>query len=121
VTNNIIILADENIDHRIIKAIQRIGIEVQAVYFSNRGISDLEVIAWAKTPPPKVILTEDKDFGKLVFSNDTQDLSVIFLRYPFKETAAIIESILKLLQYQQEYILGHFTTVTINKIRSRKI
>jgi len=64
-----IILADENIDHRIIEAIQGIGIEVQAVYFTNRGISDLEVIAWAKTPPPKVILTEDKDFGKLVFRN----------------------------------------------------
>ena len=116
-----IILADENIDHRIIKAIESIGIEVQAVYFSNRGISDLEVMTWAKTPPPKVILTEDKDFGKLVFRNFIQDVSVIFLRYPYKETAAIIENILRLLQYQQEYVLGHFTAVTINKIRSRKI
>ena len=116
-----IVLADENIDHRIIEAIQSIGIEVQAVYFTNRGISDLEVIAWAKTPPPKVILTEDKDFGKLVFRNYIQDLSVIFLRYPYKEMAAIIKNILKLLQHQQEYVFGHFTTVIINKIRSRKI
>ncbi len=115
-----IILADENMDHRIIKAIEGIGIEVQSVYFSSRGISDTEVIAWAKTPPPKVILTEDKDFGKLVFRNYMQDLSVIFLCYPYNETAAIIENILRLLQYQQEYVFGHFTTVTINKIRQER-
>lgn len=41
-----IILADENVDHRIIEAIRGIGMEVQAVYFTNRGISDLEVIIW---------------------------------------------------------------------------
>jgi len=43
-----IVLADENIDHRIIEAIQGIGIEVQAGYFTNRGISDLELIAGQK-------------------------------------------------------------------------
>ena len=43
-----IILADENIDHRIIEAIKGIGVEVQSVYFANRGASDLEVVKWAK-------------------------------------------------------------------------
>ncbi len=62
-----IVLADEDIDRRIIEAIRGIGIEVQAVYFTNRGISDLEIIAWAKKPPPKVILTERLRFWQACF------------------------------------------------------
>ena len=90
-----------------------------AVYFTNRGISDLEIITLATTPP-KIILTENKDFGDLVFRENIKGLFVIFLRYPYYETTVIIERIIKFLKYHQEYVIDHFTTITINKFAQEK-
>lgn len=57
------ILADENIDHSLIKAIRSAGFEVHSIYESNRGLSDEAIIAFSRNPP-RIILTEDKDFGE---------------------------------------------------------
>lgn len=43
------ILADENINASVIKAIKEAGIEVISVFEEKRGISDEEVIAFSKT------------------------------------------------------------------------
>ena len=56
------ILADENIDFRIINALRDEGITVLSVYESYRGIPDFEVIQKSLSPN-QIILTEDKDFG----------------------------------------------------------
>jgi predicted nuclease of predicted toxin-antitoxin system len=57
------ILADESLDLVIIEAIQKKGIEVYSIFDLNRGISDEEVIQISRNPP-RIILTEDKDFGE---------------------------------------------------------
>jgi predicted nuclease of predicted toxin-antitoxin system len=61
------ILADENIDHSLIEAIREIGIEVLSIYEMNRGIKDEFIIELSRNPP-RIILTEDKDFGEWVFA-----------------------------------------------------
>ena len=65
------ILADENISQEIILALRNIGIEVYSIYETNRGISDDEIIQLSRNPP-RIILTEDKDFGEWVFSHHTR-------------------------------------------------
>lgn len=55
------ILADENIDEQLIGAIRAIGIEVQSIAKTNKGIADSQIIELARIPP-RIILTEDKDF-----------------------------------------------------------
>ncbi len=62
------ILADENVDYRIIKALRSEGIEVIALVEENPGITDLEVVKLA-TNLDVVLLTEDADFGRLVFAH----------------------------------------------------
>lgn len=57
------IIADENIEHSLIAAIRAIGLEVVSIYESGRGIRDEDIINALRTPP-RIILTEDKDFGK---------------------------------------------------------
>lgn len=76
------IIADENIDHSLIAAIRAIGLEVVSVHESDRGIRDEDIISASRTPP-RIILTEDKDFGEWVFAHGIRDISVIFLQYPF--------------------------------------
>ena len=57
------ILADENIDHRLIAKVRTAGYAIESVYESHRGLTDEAIIALSRNPP-RIILTEDKDFGE---------------------------------------------------------
>ena len=57
------IIADENIDEVLIKFLRSKEIEVYSIKESDRGISDASIIEFSKDPP-RIILTEDKDFGE---------------------------------------------------------
>lgn len=59
------ILADENIDHSLIAALRTAGYVVDSVYESHRSLSDEAIIELSRNPP-RLILTEDKDFGEWV-------------------------------------------------------
>ena len=114
------ILADENIDHRLIAAIREIGIDVYSIYELNRGLKDESILNFSRDPP-RIILTEDKDFGEWIFAHRVEDISVLFLRYHFSETELIKQSLIKLLSERKDALKGHFTTLTVKKIRIRKI
>ena len=114
------IIADENIDHSLITTIRELDIEVYSVYESNRGIRD-EAIIESSRSPPRIILTEDKDFGEWVFAHNVKGISVLFLRYHFKETEAMRHVLIKLLSERLTELVGCFTTLTIQKIRIRRI
>ncbi|MGV3599882.1 MAG: DUF5615 family PIN-like protein [Dyadobacter fermentans] len=112
------ILADENIDHNLIRAIRNAGFDVYSIYESNRGLPDDAIIDFSRNPR-RIILTEDKDFGEWVFAHHISDISVIFLRYAFPETETISEILIRLLNERSAGLFGHFTTITTQKIRSR--
>lgn len=114
------ILADENIDGQIIDAIRTIGVEVHSVADTHSGIKDEKVIELSKNPP-RIILTEDKDFGEWVFAHGIVDISVILLRYKFADTAQIIQVVTDLLTRKINDLVGKFTVITIDKIRIRDL
>ena len=114
------ILADENIDHSIIAALRVAGYSVDSVYETHRSFSDTPIIELARNPP-RIILTEDKDFGEWVFAHGIRDISVIFLRYQFRDTAALLATLLELLRTRLPDLQGAFTTVAVQKIRIRPL
>lgn len=87
------ILVDENIDDQITRAI---GIEVYSISEKHSGINDEQIVELSKEPP-RIILTEDKDFGEWVFSHGVKGISVILLRYKFKDRKRMISIITDLL------------------------
>lgn len=114
------ILADENIDHSLIAALRAAGYSVESVYEAHRSITDEAVISLSRNPL-RLILTEDKDFGEWVFAHGIRDISVIFLRYHFRDTAELIATLLELLRTRLPDLQGAFTTVGVHKIRIRKL
>jgi predicted nuclease of predicted toxin-antitoxin system len=113
-------MADENIDHCLIDAIRELGIDVYSINELNGGIRDEQVIELSRNPP-RIILTEDKDFGEWVFAHHVRGISVLLLRYHFKETAVMKEILIQLLSERLDKLVGCFTTVTTQKLRSRRI
>ena len=69
----------------------------------------------------KIILTEDKDFGEWVFSHHIKGISVILLRYQFKEQDEIIDSLVTYLKNNHNKLNDKFVTITTNKIRIRNL
>lgn len=72
-----IIIADENIEHLLIEKLKQY-FQVISIYESYRGASD-KYIAEIATRENAIILTEDKDFGDLVFIHNQAHLSVILI------------------------------------------
>ncbi len=115
------IIADENINFQIIKKLRENDCLVVSVLESYSGITDKEVIELANVNHA-ILLTEDKDFGELVFSYKLSITSVIFLRYEVLEIESIIEKLLFLLNEKElSYFQNKFLTLTPNKIRIRDL
>ena len=106
------ILADENIDHSIIACLRAEGIEVYSIYENQRGTIDLDIVTLSRNPP-RIILTEDKDFADIVFAYQTKGISVILLRYSF--------ILINFLRNNISEIWDKFVTITTSKIRIRVI
>lgn len=91
------ILADENIDARLVSVLRSQEIEVLSIQEEHRGIPDEQVISLSKHPP-RIILTEDKDFGEWVYAHKESDISVILLRYQANELEHISTILLELIE-----------------------
>jgi predicted nuclease of predicted toxin-antitoxin system len=114
------IIADENIPPEMVAALRGHGVDVVYVREDFRGICDEDVI-WLSREMNRIILTEDKDFGEWVFAHRAEGVSVIFLRYHFKQQKEVTDSLIRLIDTEQEKLLGRFTTVSDRKVRSRDI
>lgn len=114
------ILADENIDARIVSVLRANKIEVFYIKEGFCGISDAEEIEMSKNPP-RIISTEDKDFGEWVYSHNEKSISVILLRYSADELPNIIDIFLNLLEEKGHSLFGKFTSITSRKIRIRSL
>lgn len=110
------ILADENLNVQFIKDLRQEGHEVLSVYEQFKGLTDPSVVALA-LQGKAILVTEDKDFGELVFAHKIAKLTIVFLRYQKRE----IEMVRRLLiQVIREYAVkegNFFVTIARGKIR----
>jgi len=67
------------------------------------------------------MITEDKDFGELVFSHGIEGVSVLLMRYDQPQYELIEASVLKCIEDYSRDPDRCFITVSKNKIRTRRI
>tara|TARA_R110000868_G_scaffold282186_1_gene542399 strand:- start:110 stop:457 length:348 start_codon:yes stop_codon:yes gene_type:complete len=115
-----LIIADENIDQSLINFLREKDFEVFSIRDNHAGISDNEVVALVKSKKG-VLLTEDKDFGELVFAHGILGLAIIFLRYSKSETLEIERRLLVVLTDHYPKQDNFFITITNSKTRLTKI
>ena len=88
---------------------------------SLRGISDYDISSLSVSPP-RIILTEDKDFGDIVFLENKKVTGVILLRYQAFERPEIIQELILYLKGETlESLTNKFVTISLGKIRIRNI
>lgn len=114
------ILADECCDAPLIQALREDGHDVLYVLESLSGASDDDVLALAFVEN-RVLLTEDKDFGELVYRLRKQTHGIILLRFGVADHSLKISRLLNLLNDSSERIPGAFVVLEADKTRIRPL
>jgi predicted nuclease of predicted toxin-antitoxin system len=111
--------ADEGVDKPIVDALRQAGFDVLYILETNQGADDEFILRLANTEQ-RVLLTQDKDFGELVFRLRNAHNGVVLIRlngYTPLEKASIVVNLL--LEHKDE-LLNAFTVIQPNAIRIRK-
>jgi len=105
-------LADESCDFAVVRALRAAGHDVVAVAEIAPQAADETVIELA-VREGCLLLTEDKDFGQLVYAAGC----VILFRFPARPRASLAEAVLKLVTGHGERLVGRFVVVQPGRIR----
>lgn len=109
-------LADESCDFGVVRALRAEGYDVLALTEITTRSVDSDVIAQA-SQEKRVLLTEDKDFGQLVFASQADSAGVILIRYPGNTRKSLQDAVVKLAHEQGDEIRTAFVVMQPGYIR----
>lgn len=103
-------LADESCDFAVVRTLRAEGHDVLAVgEFQQRSV-DQEVMELA-VAEDRILLTEDKDFGRLAFAAHAESPAVILIRFPASARVTLAATILQLVNQQGSKLKGAFVVL----------
>ena len=114
------LLADENIAAPLVRALREAEIDVIYVAESASGITDDEVLEIARRED-RLLLTEDKDFGELVFRMKRDLPGVIMLRLPAGRWEAHWGRLRVVIRRHADKFSGCYTVIEQTRVRFRPL
>jgi predicted nuclease of predicted toxin-antitoxin system len=113
-------LADESCDFAVVRALRNKGYDVLAVSEYMRRSDDRDLIEQSYREN-RILLTEDKDFGWLVFASHAVSAGVILIRYPNNVRSTLGRSVLQLVERYGSELINAYVVVQPGQVRfSRK-
>ncbi len=113
-------LVDENVDFPVVLYLRNKGYDVLAISEGYRSIEDSLILKMA-FEEQRIVITNDKDFGYLVFRENIKSEGIILFRLGDQSSKAKIKVLDLLLMEHSEKLRGSFIVITENKIRTRKL
>ncbi len=112
-------LADESCDFAVVRVLRSAGHDVLAVSeFQRRSVDEeLMMIAYSEG---RVLLTEDKDFGWLVFAGHKDNPGVILIRFPATARPALAASVMRMVAELGPKLTGSFVVLRPGSARISK-
>ncbi len=112
-------LADESCDFGVVRALRSAGYDVVALTeITTRSVDD-DVIAQSYDQK-RILLTEDRDFGQLVFASRADSAGVILIRFPGNARKSLQTTIVELIRERENEIRNAFVVVQPGHIRVRR-
>ena len=109
-------IANVNIEKPIIELLRNKGCDVKWVAVIDRQMSDIRVCEIANDEN-RILLTNDKDFGEIVFFQKKILPGIILLRVKGQNSSEKIVLLEKLLNKHLDKISNHFVIITKQKFR----
>ena len=113
-------LADESCDAAVVRALRDEGHDVLSVSQTMRGAADRAVLDMA-LHERRLLLTEDKDFGELVFAAGAPAIGVVLLRYPAAARGRLPRKIVDFVATWHAELAGSFAVIGPGRARIRRL
>jgi predicted nuclease of predicted toxin-antitoxin system len=114
------LLADECCDAGIVASLRKDGHDVSYVPEKRAGITDDEVLLEAYKEG-RILLTEDKDFGELVYRLRRPCRGILLLRVGVEERHLKWARLNKLMEDYRDRLSGHFVVIDAKRFRFRPL
>jgi len=112
-------LADESVERQIVDALRSGGYEVDWIAELAPGATDTDVLARANRGS-SVLITEDKDFGELVYRRRQQNSGVVLLRLSGLTQQRKVALAVRVFADRAADFGGAFSVVTGTGVRVRR-
>ncbi len=109
-------LADESCDFRVVRALRGAGHDVMAVIEFAPGADDAAIIDLA-VREQRIFLTEDRDFGQLVYAAAKPTAGVILLRFPSAPRANLPALVVDIVAKHEARLAARFVVLQPGRIR----
>jgi len=109
-------LADESCDFAVVRALRADGFDVYAVNEVMQRSDDRLLIEQAEREN-RILLTEDKDFGWLMFASTTRSAGVILIRFPGNARLTLVDSVRRVVHEQANQLHNSFVVLQPGAVR----
>jgi len=114
------ILADENISRLLVDRLRQEGHRVRYIAEIARGSDDPTVLEIANQQG-SLLVTDDKDFGELVFHRHLRASGVLLVRLAALSPTEEVELVVQVINSYDEKLLHAFTVIMPQGIRIRPV
>jgi predicted nuclease of predicted toxin-antitoxin system len=114
------LIVDESTGQAVLEYLREAGHDVLAVADVMPQANDREVLARAATDQ-RILITNDKDFGELVFRVRHPAPGVVLLRLHDESPANRVRTVATLLGQYAGRLADHFTVATEDRVRFRPL
>jgi len=109
-------LADESCDFAVVTALRAARHDVIAIVEINPGAEDDVVLALARSEG-RVLLTEDKDFGRLAYAGGSKTAGVVLIRYPGNARRSLGQAVVSVVAEFGDRLSAGFVVVEPGRAR----
>ena len=109
-------LADVNVEKPVVDYLLKEGYDIEWIPDIEIGMSDEGLLQIANREK-RILITNDKDFGELIFLQKKLTSGIILIRAKGLRSREKVRLMKKLLMGYREKLLNHFVVLTKNKIR----
>jgi predicted nuclease of predicted toxin-antitoxin system len=113
------IVADEGVDKPIVDSLRKAGFDVTYILETNQGAEDVFILNLSNDEQ-RILITQDKDFGELIFRLKYTHFGVVLIRLIGYSAIEKAETVVNLLLTYQLELPKAFTVIQPNAIRIRK-
>lgn len=113
------ILADENVELRIIERLRASGHDVVAIAETDASAGDDHVLERALREQ-RILVTNDKDFAWLLFFQRRAAQGVVLIRMPHTNGDSRARRVVEVFARSEEQLFGLLTVVEVDGVRTRR-
>ena len=110
-------LADESCDFSVVRALRAARHNVLAVSEQWPRAEDTVVMERA-VRGARILITEDKDFGHLVYAKMRKTGGLMLIRFPAGSRGSLVDTVLNVVEARGARLVGSFTVLQPGRVRT---